>query len=133
MSQNETLEIEVVVGEDFAAQIAWTDEDGNAVPVVAPCRLEVRDMANNLVIQFDTTNAGSATTKAALILTGSDGVMQISAPRAITTALKPGRYLFDLFAVTTPSPAPFTSQEVQVINGWFLVSPRVTIMEVAAL
>ena len=108
MSQNETLEIEVVVGEDFAAQIAWTDEDGNAVPVVAPCRLEVRDMANNLV-------------------------MQISAPRAITTALKPGRYLFDLFAVTTPSPAPFTSQEVQVINGWFLVSPRVTIMEVAAL
>ena len=117
MSQNEVLEIEVVVGEDFAAQIVWTDEDGAAVPVVAPCRLEVRDMGNALVIQFDTASAGSATTKAALVLTGSDGVMQISAPRTITTGLKAGRYLFDLFAVTSPSPAPFASQEVQVASA----------------
>jgi hypothetical protein len=133
MSQNETLEIEVVIGEDFSAQIAWTDEDGNSVPVAAPCRMEVRDMASQLVIQFDTSNAGSAATKAALVLTGSDGVMQISAPRTITDALLVGRYLFDLFAVVPLSPAPFPSQEVQVCNGWFIVSPRVTIMEVAPL
>jgi hypothetical protein len=133
MSQSEVLEIEVVQAEDFAAQIVWTDEDGAPIPVIAPCRLEVRDMNGTLVIQFATENAGAATTKAALVLTGSDGVMQISAPRTVTDDLKVGRYLFDLFAVTSPSPAPFTAQEVQVINGWFIVTPRVTVMEVAAV
>jgi len=131
MSQVEELEIELVQGEDFSAQIYWTDEDGNAMPCTTPGRLEVRDMYGAMLLQFASENAGSVATKAALVITGSDGIMQISAPRSVTTPLVPGRYLFDLFAVANNGVSPFTTQEVQVCSGWFIVSTRVTKMEVA--
>jgi hypothetical protein len=131
MSQSENLEIEITIGEDFAAQIAWTDDDGEPMPVVTPCRLEARDINDVLVIQFATENSASAATEAAMELTGSNGIMQISAPRAVTDGLGPGRYRADLFATLSGGIDPFAAQQVQVLTGWVVVEPRVTKMEVA--
>jgi len=133
MGQRENLEIELTAGEDFAAQIYWTDEDGDPIPIQEPCRLEVRDSAGLLVMQFATENAASYATKAAIILTGSQGLMQISVPTSITKTVAPGTYLFDLWATTADGVSPFASADSPVASGTFIVLPRITIMEGAVV
>jgi hypothetical protein len=129
MSSSDTIEIWIDIGEDFAAQIYWTDSNGNAIPITSPARLEVRDSLGNRVLQFDAANSGSAATKAAILITGSEGLLQLSCPKALTKTLEPGRYLFDLFATNNSGFSPFPTQEVKVADGWVVAQGRTTVME----
>lgn len=131
MAQRDQLEIDVDLGEDFAAQIFWTDEDGEAIPITTPCRLEARDARGVLALQFATGNTTSS--EATITITGSQGLLQLSCPKELTRTLTQGRYAFDLFATVDGGVSPFTAQMQKVCAGWLNAYPRQTYMEVAAL
>ena len=133
MTQREKLEIEMAQGEDFVAQIYWTDEDGEPLKIQTPCRMEVRNPANQIILQFDTSDTGNTATLAALVITGAQGLMQISCPKTVSKLVAVGTYPFDLWATLDEGVAPFAAQLTKVAEGAFIVSSRTTIMEVAAV
>jgi hypothetical protein len=125
----DAVEIELTVGEDFAAQIFWTDEYGDPVPVAEPALLDVKDANGQIAMRFATTS--DAATQPKLVISGFIGFFQLTAPSVVTRTLTPGKYLFDLFAAVADSAPPFSSQQRQVISGWFVALPRVTQIEAA--
>lgn len=127
MAQRDRIEINIDIGEDFAAQIMWTDDDGIGYPITTPCRMDVRDTEGTLVMQFETGNTGA--TEATITLTSVDGFMQLTAPASVTTAIEPGSYLADLFATVDNTSTPFADQLVKVFSANVLAYPRQTIME----
>jgi len=135
MSQRDQLEVEMDQGEDFLVQMYWTDSDGKAVRVTTPARAEVRDTTGALVMQFASENSAATATKAAVTLSATSGLIQLSAPKALTRALASGRYAIDIWSNVTVDDATFTGskEELKVCTGWLLAYPRTTIMEVAAV
>ena len=127
MGRNDTLEFEMTQGEDWAVQIFWTDEDGDPIPVISPCRMEVRDTTGALILQFADANA--AATKPSVTITGSQGLLQLSCPTVYSKTVNPGMYLCDLWVTANNGVSPFTAQDVPVASGRFIVMPRQTIME----
>jgi len=125
----ELLEIEIVVGEDFAAQIFWTSEYGDPIPVSDPALMDVKDANGQIAMRFSST--ADPATQPRLDVAGYVGFFQITAPRAVTQTLVPGRYKFDLFASVSDSGTPFNRQMQQVVSGYVLALPRTTIMEAA--
>ena len=130
MSQLEQVVIEITQGEDFVAQVYWTDVDGGAQLLTTPCRMDVRDADSNLLMQFKTGNTVS--TQATITLSVAAGFMQLTCPKEVTRVLAAGRYRFDLFVTANNGVAPFTTQVVPILEGWIDVQARTTILEATA-
>lgn len=121
------VEIEVVIGEDFAAQIFWTDEYSNPIPITDPVLMDVLDANGQIAMRF--TSSSNVDTDPHLSFTGYIGFLQLTAPRSVTETLIPGSYAFDLFAAVSDSSAPFNRQIKQVISGYVTALPRVSRLE----
>jgi len=127
---NEILEIEIVIGEDFAAQIFWTSEYGEPIPVSDPVLMDVKDANGQIALRFNSVTAPETTAR--IDVAGYVGFFQLTAPREVTATLVPGRYAFDLFAAVADGNGPFANRQVKrVVDGYVLAVPRVTIMETA--
>jgi hypothetical protein len=129
MSETATVVLELAVGEDWAAQIFWADEYGDAVPTTEPIRAEVKDANGQVALAF-TTDVTDLASMCAIRSNGA-GFFQLTAPRAVTTALLPGRYAFDLWACVDDPDGPWegADQRQQVVTGWVQVLPRVTSLD----
>ena len=125
----EQLEIEVVIGEDFAAQIFWTSEYGDPIPIIDPVLLDVKDANGQIALRF--SSVSDPDTSARIDIAGYVGFFQLTAPRALTSTLIPGRYAFDLFCGVADSSTPFHRQIQQVVSGYLNALPRVTVLETA--
>jgi hypothetical protein len=132
MSQDTVLVLDIDAGEDFVVQLYLVDEDGAPIPIGANARMDVRDAKGALVLQFASENAGATATKAAVSITGSQGLVQLSAPKVLTRAIAPGSYRGDLFAEVAGAVAPFVSQMQKLVDAVVEIGPRQTVMEVAA-
>lgn len=125
MAQRDVVEINVDIGEDFSAQLYWVDDLDNALPIVAPCRMDVKDSEGTLVLQFATDN--DPETESTITL-GAQGYMQLTSPKAVTATLTQGAYAADLFATITGT-GVFPTQQVKVFSGYVIAYPRTTVME----
>lgn len=126
----DVAEIECPIGGDFAAQVFWTDEYGDPVPVADPVLMDVKDANGQIALRFASVGVDPA--HAAFIeTTGYVGFFQMTAPAEVTRTLVPGRYAFDLWAAVADSSGPFANQLVPVMSGWFVALPRVTVVEAA--
>lgn len=126
---DDILEIEIVVGEDFAAQIFWTSEYGDPIPVSDPLLMDVKDANGQIALRFSSVT--DPLTTPAIAPAGYVGFFQLTAPAHVTRTLVPGKYLFDLFATVADSSNPFPNQLQQVVSGFVTALPRVTIIESA--
>jgi hypothetical protein len=127
MPQLEQVVIEITQGEDFAAQIYWSDELGDPQSLTTPCRMDVRDTDNALVMQFKTGN--TVASQATLVLSANAGFLQMSCPKEVTRVLQAGRYRFDLFVTANNGVQPFPAQVVPILEGWIDIQARTTILE----
>lgn len=125
MAQRDVVEINIDIGEDFAAQLYWVDEFNNPIDVIAPCRMDAKDAEGTVVLSFRTGN--TAATESTITL-GGQGFIQLTSPKAITEDLEPGSYACDLFA-TVNNNSVFEDQEVKVFSGYVIAYPRTTVME----
>jgi hypothetical protein len=128
------LVLSMVAGEDYSAQLFWTDEYGGPIPVTDPVLLDVKDANGQLALRFTNTDVTGLDPAAnpSLVISGYVGYFQITCPSAITRTLVPGRYQFDLFAAIADSAPPFDHQIRQVLSGWVDIASRVTQVEAAA-
>src|SRR5882762_8563029 len=126
---DDILEIEVVVGEDFAAQIFWTSEYGDPIPVSDPLLMDVKDANGQIALRFSSVT--DPLTTPVIQAAGYVGFFQLTAPAHTTRTLVPGKYVFDLFATVSDSSAPFPQQLKQVVSGYVVAIGRTTIIEAA--
>lgn len=118
------VEITMVQAEDFAVQIFWTDDYNDPIPISDPVLMDVKDGNGQIAMRF--LGSGDETTGPRAYINGPAGFIQLTAPKATTAKLRPGRYLFDLWASVADSAAPFDRQAQQVVSGFLLVESRVS-------
>jgi hypothetical protein len=119
MPSSKTLTVELDRGSDFAVQLEWMDDDGYPVPVKTPAACKVVDSVGAQVMEF--VDSGDPTLTAMVSPTTS-GVIQLTAPKSVTTSLPIGRFAFDMFVTTDTTDEPFSSgQYRKVFSGWMLI------------
>ena len=110
----EQVDLVLVRGEDYVAQIFWSDQWNEPVPVTEPVEATVKDMVGQTVLRFVSAtdpNVGPCITH------NSQGFFQLTVPSSRTWTLASGTYTFDLWADVVDSAAPFTGQRQQVVQG----------------
>ena len=128
---DEVVVITIKRGEDYSAHLYWTDDEGSPVPAGAPARMDVRDGNGALIVQFDSSN--DPETRAAIIVSTTSGILQLTCPKVVTRQLPLGTFPADLFARQDGGVAPFESQETPLLQGYVQVVDRTTRMEEPAL
>lgn len=120
-----TVALEIDQGEDFTADIIWTDMFDAAVNVVHPCRMDVKDLFGGIALSLE-TDPSLPPGAIPEIAVSSTGLLQIHITKDVTGALLAGQYSFDLF-VTSDDPT-YGTQVTRLIAGPLTVNKRVTVL-----
>lgn len=121
--------IDIYQGEDFAAQIVWTDELDDPQRIIAPCRLDCKNSAGQLQFTLETPETELAPGEIASITLSEDiGMIQLYMEDSVTAALVPGIYHYDLFATVDDGGIYTGAQRHPVMYGPVTVSKRTTEM-----
>lgn len=114
-------------GEDFTAQIVWTDEYDRGQAMTAPMRLDIVGAGNSPIISLTTPDLPLPEGEVAEISYSTEiGLIQLHIDRGQTAALNPGVYRYDLF-VSVENPLIGT-QQVRLLAGQVVVNQRITVM-----
>ena len=125
---NNQIELQVVQGEDYVAQMVWTDEYNNPVPCSSPAMMDVVDATGSIVLRF--VPYVDPTSGPCLTMASAPGTIQISIPAAWTSAVPAGTYACDLFATAATNTSPFVNGQLQqVFSGTLVMYPRITKLE----
>lgn len=124
---NDTLELHVDIGEDWVAQIFWSDEYNDPITAAEPILADVKDANGQIAIRF--VSASDPQTEPHIQSSGFSGFFQLSIPKEWTVKLVPGRYLFDLFSGVADSSPPFQDQQQKVCEGFLVAHSRTTVLE----
>jgi hypothetical protein len=115
-------------GEDWTSQVVWTDELDEPIPVVHPCRLDVKTQAGQTVLSLESVVEPEESVIPGIHLSTEIGLLQLHIPNAMSSALIPGNYHYDLF-VTTNDGTFIGPQAVPLMYGPVSVSKRVTVLQ----
>jgi hypothetical protein len=115
-------------GEDWTSQIVWTDELDEPIQVVHPCRMDVKTQAGQTVLSLESEVEPEENVVPGISLSTEIGLLQLHIPNAMTSAMIPGNYHYDLF-VSTDDGTFIGPQAVPLIYGSVSVSKRVTVLQ----
>lgn len=114
-------------GEDFTAQIIWTDDAGSAQAVTAPMRLDIAGAGGQIITSLDTEVPADPDEIPELSYSSDIGLIQIHIPNSQTAALAPGQYQYDLF-VTVGGEVYGGPQRHKLLAGDVIVNKRITVI-----
>lgn len=123
------VNMRLVVGSDWCVYVEWLDIYGQPVASAegSIALMQVRRTSGNtLLVEFSSTN--NPETQACAVVLGTSGVIRLSCPREVTTALPVGSYNYDLVVEHKDPERTLwpTGQRAYVMSGKFEVLPRVT-------
>lgn len=122
-----TVLLEIDQGEDFTADIIWTDSFDDAVNVVHPCRLDIKDGQGQIVLSLESQEDLPPGTIPEIAIS-STGLLQIHVAASATGALPAGQYIYDLFVTADDGNAYAGPQRSRLLAGPCRVNKRVTIL-----
>src|SRR6478672_6454053 len=103
-------------GEDFTAQIVWTDEYDRGQAMIAPMRLDVVGAGSSVVLSLTTPDDPLPDGDVAEISYSTEvGLIQLHIDKGQTAALTPGSYRYDLFV--TVENELIGPQQVRLLAG----------------
>ena len=115
-------------GEDWTSEVVWTDNYDEPIPVVHPCRMDIKGLDGQTVYQLETNPDLPEGEIPSIGLSTNVGLIQLHIPYTVTQGLNPGEYHYDLFATVdygTTFPGP---QRERLLYGSVTVNKRVTQM-----
>jgi hypothetical protein len=115
-------------GEDWTADVVWTDNFDEPMPVRHPCRMDIRNTAGAIILTLETDTDPPPGTIPSIQLSGDIGLLQLHIDNAVTEALIPGRYLYDLFASSDDGNVYAGNQITRLLFGEVTVNKRITQM-----
>ena len=119
--------IEIDQGEDWTSTIVYTNDFDEPYNVIPPCRLDIKNSqgATQLSLVTPDTEVPDGTIPD-IGLSSEIGLLQLHIEDAVTAALQPGVYKYDLF-VTVNDGNEYAGNQVQrLIYGSVTVNQRVT-------
>ena len=119
--------MEIDQGEDWSAQIVYTDEFDEPYNIKAPCRLDIKNTGGATQLSLTSPDAPIPDGSIPEIGISSEiGLLQLHIEDSVTAALIPGVYKYDLF-VTVNDGNEYAGNQVQrLIYGEVTVNKRVT-------
>lgn len=115
-------------GEDWTTDIIWTDEHDEPVPLVHPCRLDVRSMGGQVAFTLETNPETPEGEIPGINVSTDIGLLQLHASHEVTAALAPGVYHYDLFVTCDDENEYAGLQRTRLLYGSVTVNKRVTVM-----
>lgn len=116
-------------GEDFTAQIIWTDDNGNAQQLVDPMRLDIVSGGNLPVVSLTTpTSPVPAGTIPEISYSTDIGMIQIHIPKEQSAAIPAGVYNYDFFVTVNDGSVYAGDQQFRLLVGQVVVNQRITVM-----
>jgi hypothetical protein len=114
-------------GEDYSAQIVWTDEYDEPQVITAPARMDVKNAGGQTQFTLTTPEEDLPPGEIPQIgISGDLGLIQLHIERTVTAALQPGEYVYDLFISVDDGDAYAGDQVQRILYGPVTVNKRVT-------
>lgn len=121
------VQMEIDQGEDWTSTIVYTDDNDQPYNVIAPCRLDIKSKLGATQISLTTPVTTLADGVIPDIgLSSEIGLIQLHIEDAVTAALIPGVYQYDLFITVNDGNAYAGNQVQRIIQGECIVNQRVT-------
>jgi len=114
-------------GEDFTAQIIWTNDQGEPQKITTPMRMDIAGAGGQIITSLDTTAPADETDIPEISYSSEIGLIQLHIPNSQTAALTPGMYQYDLF-VTVEGETYGGNQRHKLLAGDVIVNKRITEM-----
>jgi hypothetical protein len=119
MSTAAWVDLEADQGADFGVQLYWLDPVLTPYQLLAPMKMEIRQLDNLRLVHTLTS-----TDSAGITFSASNGLIQLIIPRTVTDGMKPDTYLYDLFVTYRQDPT--TTRVRKLIRGNFILNAKVT-------
>lgn len=120
--------IEIDQGEDFTAQIVWTDNYDEPQNLVDPARMEIKAPNGTIMYTLETNPSIPEGEIADITLSPTTGLIQLHIPHTATSAFVPGNYIYDLFVTVSDSNVYAGNQTHRLLVGPVIVNKRITVM-----
>jgi hypothetical protein len=119
--------MEIDQGEDWTSTIVYTNDYDEPYNVIAPCRLDILSMTGQTQLSLTTPDTTLPEGEIPEIgLSSEIGLIQLHIEDAVTAALVPGQYKYDLF-VTVDDGGEYAGSQVQrLVYGQVTINQRVT-------
>lgn len=121
------LSLVIDQGEDYSAQIVWTDDYDEPHNVVAPCRMDIKDSLGSTLLTLATPDEEPPPGVIPAIGLSSDiGMIQLHIPKEITSLMLSGEYHYDLFVSVDDGAVYAGNQVSRLLYGGVTVNKRFT-------
>ena len=120
--------MEIDQGEDFTTTIVYTDDLDQPYNVIAPCRLDIKNAQGATQLSLTTPDVFVDGEIPEINLSSEEGLIQIHIEDAVTGALMPGSYKYDLFVTVSDGDEYAGTQVQRLIKGEVTIDQRVTVM-----
>jgi hypothetical protein len=121
--------IEIDQGEDWSVQIVWTDDYDEPMKIIAPCRMDIKNMQGAVQLSLETPDTDVPPGTIPEIGVSEDiGLIQLHIEDTATAAMLPGVYQYDMFVTVNDGDEYAGSQRQRIIAGTLTVNKRVTEM-----
>jgi hypothetical protein len=122
--------LDIVQGEDWSAQILWTDTEDQPMYLATPCQIDFKDVAGRVVLTLTAPPSPSPGVGEIpeMAISPQEGIIQLHIKDEITETLVVGEYSYDLFVSVTDSGIYAGTQRVRLMEGTATVYERVTDM-----
>lgn len=121
------IDLVIDQGEDWTAQIYWTDYYNDPHKVTAPMSMHVKSPLGQTVADLYTPDETWPAGEVAPILYNTEtGWIQLHIPATQTNTIPPGNYNYDLFVNIDDGAEYVGTQSVRLLAGTVSVSKRIT-------
>ena len=121
--------LEIYQGEDFTAHIVATDDSDEPLPLIAPCRMDIKSPQGATLHTLETPTEPLPDGEIPSITLSTDiGLIQLHIEDSVTGAFPPGQYHYDLFVTVSDGNAYAGDQALPLIYGPVTVNKRTTVM-----
>lgn len=119
--------LDIDQGEDWSAQIVFTDEFDQPYNLRPPCRLDIKNVAGATQLSLSAPDSELPDgTIPEIGISSEIGLLQLHIEDDVTAALMPGVYKYDLFVTVTDGAEYAGNQRQRLMYGPVTVNQRVT-------
>jgi hypothetical protein len=113
-------------GEDWAAQMIWTDDYNDPIPVVHPCVLTVKSKAGATLLTLETDPDIPEGEIPGIDYSTDMGLIQLYVDSATSSALANGTHSYDLFVTVDDGNDYSGAQWNRLCQGTFTVNKKLS-------
>jgi len=122
----ENLDIVIDQGEDWTTDLVFTDHYNEPLPVVHPCRMDIKAADGTLVYTLETDPDLPDGEIPTINLSTEIGLLQLHIEDTVTALFPPGEHLYDMFITIGDGTA--TDQRLRPLYGKVQIAKRITVM-----